>query len=93
MKRARSQVGISEPATYEIRVSGWISERWTDWFAGLAIAHEGEAQTGSTTRLVGEVTDQAALLGLLQALYTLGLPLLEVKRTGAAPPAHPRQES
>ena len=32
------------------------------------------------TTLTGAVADQAALLGLLQQLYTLGLPLLLVKR-------------
>jgi hypothetical protein len=30
--------------------------------------------------LTGPVADQAALLGLLQKLYTLGLPLLLVQR-------------
>ncbi len=94
MQQARPQAGMSEPATYEIRVGGCISERWTDWLAGLAITHEDVDPAGSTTRLVGELTDQAALLGLLQALYTLGLPLLEVKRArSAAPSAHPGQTS
>lgn len=83
MQQARSHVGMSEPATYEIRVCGWISERWTDWFAGIAISHEDEPNAGSVTRLAGEVADQAALLGLLQTLYTLGLPLLEVRRKEA----------
>jgi len=32
------------------------------------------------TTLTGVVPDQAALAGLLQKLYTLGLPLVEVRR-------------
>jgi len=37
---------------------------------------------GATTTLTGTVADQAALLGLLQRLYTLGLQLLLVRQVG-----------
>jgi hypothetical protein len=65
--------------TYEIQVQGRIGERWAHWFEDLTISAQGEAQNATTT-LTGIVADQAALLGLLQKLYTLGLPLLLVRR-------------
>jgi hypothetical protein len=65
--------------TYEIEVQGRIGERWAHWFEGMSISAQGEAQSATTT-LTGAVADQAALLGLLQKLYTLGLPLLLVQR-------------
>jgi len=39
------------------------------------------------TTLTGEVRDQAALLGVLNALYDMGCPLLKVERLGALPTA------
>jgi len=66
--------------TYQIEVEGRISERWAHWFEDLAITvYEGE-ETPAVTTLIGPVADQAALLGLLQKLYTLGLTLLVVRR-------------
>jgi len=49
------------------------------WFDDMSVSAQGEAP-GATTTLTGAVADQAALLGLLQKLYTLGLPLLLVQR-------------
>jgi hypothetical protein len=65
---------------YRIEVQGHIGSRWTPWFEDLTIHTEGTADAGTKTVLTGPVTDQAALLGLLQKLYTLGLPLLLVQR-------------
>ena len=74
---------------YQIRVEGRIGQRWLAWFDGLAISVADEAHTGRpgessvTTTLTGVLPDQAALAGLLQKLYTLGLALLEVRRIEA----------
>jgi len=66
--------------TYQIQVEGRISERWAHWFEDMAITIAEGEDVPSFTTLVGPVADQAALLGLLQKLYTLGLTLLLVKR-------------
>ncbi len=70
---------MSEARTYEIQVQGRIGERWTHWFDDLRVTTQ-EQEGSTTTTLSGAVADQAALLGLLQKLYTLGLPLLLVQR-------------
>jgi len=70
---------MSEAWTYEIQVQGRIGERWAHWFDDMSASAQGEALSAITT-LTGKVADQAALLGLLQKLYTLGLPLLLVER-------------
>lgn len=71
---------MSEAWIYEIQVQGRIGERWAPWFEDMKISAQDEAQI-TTTTLTGAVADQAALLGLLQRLYTLGLPLLLVRCT------------
>ena len=65
---------------YHIQVQGWISERWRDWFDEMTITRDQTSEGVHITKLTGIVSDQAALLGLLQRLYTLGFPLLLVKR-------------
>ncbi len=71
-------LGMDASATYLVRVEGAIGARWGDWFSGLTITlHDDEGSVTST--LNGVLADQAALQGLLQKLYSLGFPLLEVR--------------
>ncbi len=78
----RKMLGQDQPAAYRIQVQGRLSRRWADWFEGFAVTNDA---LGVTT-LMGVVADQAALLGILQRLYTLGLPLLLVERRPEADP-------
>ena len=68
------QVSDSE-SVYEIRVISRLDPSWSDWFDGMRIAY----QNGETL-LVGVVSDQAALLGLLTKINHLNLTLLSVIR-------------
>jgi hypothetical protein len=68
------------PATYQIVVQGYLNESRSDWFDGMAIEPQVNAEGMSVTRLTGEVVDQAALHGLLRKLYDLGLSLLSIQR-------------
>jgi hypothetical protein len=84
----RRGAGMGTGWEYQICVEGQIGTRWLAWFDGLAIStteeHAGRVDEGpAITTLTGVLPDQAALAGLLQKLYTLGLPLLEVRRMGA----------
>ena len=71
---------MSETETYEIRIQGRLEDRWSVWFDGMEIT----AADDGSTRIRGEVADQAALHGLIQKVRDLGLPLLSVTnaRTG-----------
>ena len=70
---------MTQQRWYQIRVQGRLSERWMHWFDDMEVRTHTESGAESTT-LCGPVTDQAALFGVLQQLYTLGLPLLLVRR-------------
>jgi hypothetical protein len=70
---------IDQPATYQIKVQGRLSENWSNWFDGLTVA-AAETEGGPTlTTLTGQIADQAALHGLLNRIRDLGLPLLLVE--------------
>jgi len=62
------------PASYQIRVKGQLERRWEHWFDGLHLSIEHD-----TTMLEGELSDQAALYGVLLKIRDLGLPLLSVQ--------------
>ncbi len=69
--------GSNQVATYVVRVGGRVDERWAEWLDGMTLAAGEDGGQMETTTLVGTVADQAALLGLLNTLYTLGFPLLD----------------
>ena len=74
----RNSVAQLGRAQYRIRVRGILdASRWAAWFDGFAVTPEAN---GDTT-LVGEVTDQAALHGLIGRIGDLGLTLLAVERS------------
>ena len=64
---------------YEIRVQGHLDQRWSAWFAGLAITYD----TDDNTVLRGPLLDEAALHGVLIKVRDLALPLLAVNRVAA----------
>ena len=68
------------PVIYQITVQGYLDESRSDWFDGMAIEPQVDADGKSVTKLTGKVVDQAALHGLLRKLYDLGLSLLSTKR-------------
>lgn len=61
---------------YRIVVSGHLDDSWSDWLGGLAV----QRQADGTTQLIGPITDQAALHGVLARIRDLALPLLSVNR-------------
>ncbi|MCB8987849.1 MAG: hypothetical protein H6661_08895 [Ardenticatenaceae bacterium] len=65
---------MGDDRIYEIRVAGHLPDRWSDWFAGLAIHN---APNGEAT-LHGPVADQAALFGILNKIHALNLTLVSL---------------
>jgi hypothetical protein len=73
-----SQLKLDCPARYRVRVRGSVHPRWQEWFDGLRIQNETGDGDEMLCTLTGTVQDQAALLGILQRLCHLGLPLIDV---------------
>ena len=65
---------MDTPAVYQIRVRGILDPTWFDSFCGLRVLPS--ARERNVTILTGTLPDQAALLGILNALYDLQIPLL-----------------
>lgn len=59
---------------YEIHIKGQLDESWSDWLEGLDV----KLVDNGEMILSGHIGDQAALIGLLNKLYSLNLTLLSV---------------
>ena len=88
---ARDSLPSESPLSrcYEICIGARLDSSWSDWFEGLDMSPCGE----NWTILCGRVADQAALLGILNKLCRLNLPLVSVNEVkGAKRPAGPGKE-
>ena len=70
---------IDKPATYCIRVAGYLDENWSARMGGLTIRATKQNAEVTVTTLSGRIIDQAALFGILKTLYDMRLPLLSVE--------------
>ena len=83
------ELAFDLPATYRIRVKGYLDNRRSDQLGGMTIKAIGEAEGAVETILVGWLPDQAALCGVLNALYNLHLALISVELVSSAEPEWP----
>lgn len=68
---------MDKPRLYEIRVEGHLTDRWSDWFDGLAILNDPNGES----ILTGLFIDQASLFGTLTKIQVLNLTLISVNRS------------
>jgi len=78
-KVERVKLSVDRPATYCIRVVGHLDERWSNRLGGMTISVSDELGNNKVTTLSGAIVDQAALFGVLKALYDMRFPLLSVE--------------
>ena len=75
--RGTRKLSLDRPVIYEVKVPGYLDEKWTAWNGHMTITTGCAPDGQPVTTLTGSV-DQAGLQGLLRRLYSLGLPLLSV---------------
>ena len=63
---------------YQIRVLGLLDPSWSDRLAGMAVVQHGKADPPCTT-LMGSLTDQSALTGVINALVDLRQTVISVE--------------
>ena len=70
---------VRSPGVYRIRVEGSLDPSWSDRLGGLAITTTGKFGSKTTTVLEGTLADQSALMGVLNTLHDLHLPVEAVE--------------
>lgn len=67
------------PGTYRVSIEGILDEKWSDRLAGMRIKSRKRTDQTVVTTLKGHLRDQSELLGVLNSLHELHLPLLKVE--------------
>ncbi|MFN2219428.1 MAG: hypothetical protein ACK2UA_12535 [Anaerolineae bacterium] len=72
-----------ETSVFGICIRGELDDRWSEFFHAQSVSVVSDGSTHCLTIVVSDPLDQAALLGLLNRLNALGLPLVSVQRLSA----------
>lgn len=65
------------PARYILQIQGILENDWSERIGGMKII-EVNSEKG-ITKLEGMIRDQAELIGILDSLYDLHIPIISVK--------------
>jgi len=68
----------SSPTHIQIEVKGPLDKKLSDYLGGLKIEWRTDRNKTKISRLEGEITDQASLMGILNALYDMRFPIINV---------------
>ena len=79
MKQVTERLHIDEPSSYCIAVQGHLDAAHVDWLEGLRVDLTHDANQQPVTLLIGELLDQAALIGVLRSLYNLHFPVVYIQ--------------
>lgn len=75
----RKRQRMEDSATYQIRVQGCLEEVWSDRLANMTITMDLKDQQVPVSILQGMIRDQSELLGVLNGLYTMRVPILSLE--------------
>ena len=73
-------IPMDQPATYRICVTGSLERDLAERFWGMTASPDERTGEPDQTVLVGEIADQAALVGIINALYNSGHTVVSVER-------------
>jgi hypothetical protein len=77
-KKIHTELGMASQAIYQITLKGKLDEHWVDWFNEVTIQNDHLIKGSPYSILTCHAKDQAELLGILNKLNSLNLPLVQV---------------
>jgi hypothetical protein len=79
MGQTYQKLNMYEPAVFRICIQGELDESWSEYFSAQSVSVELDQDGNAVTILISEPMDQAALVGLVNHLNALGIPLISVE--------------
>ena len=73
-----TELKFTVPARYSICVKGFLDESWSQRLSGMQINNQVPNTQTPAAEIVGEVQDQTELIGVLNSLYEMHLPIISV---------------
>jgi hypothetical protein len=77
--RAGENFKFNSTASYRICVKGFLDESWSERFNGMEIKNQAGGEISPLSALVGKLGDQTALIGVLNSIYEMHLPIVSVE--------------
>lgn len=78
---------MDAPVVYRIRVRGRLNQDWVDsMWQGMAVTVDTDCAERESV-MVGEVVDQAQLLGIVNVLYNLGHGVIAIEELPSVTPS------
>jgi hypothetical protein len=77
--KIRARFNMYEPAVFGLRLQGELGEDWADYFGAQSMSLEIDPDGHTVTILTTEPVDQAGLIGIINHVNMLGLPLVSVE--------------
>jgi hypothetical protein len=74
----KKRLKMEDSATYIIRVQGCLEEVWSDRLANMTITMDLKDQKAPVSMLQGRIRDQSELVGVLNGLYQMRVPILSM---------------
>ena len=78
-KKNEPEFSFQNPAMYKIKVQGELKESWSEKLQGLQINIERSLGKKPVSVLIGQINDQSALSGVLNALYDYNMTIISVR--------------
>jgi len=78
-KQLWKDLTFETPASYRIRALGHLDDSWSDRLGGMVINRAYTQDNQPISILTGSLLDQAALSGIMNAIYGLHLSVISVE--------------
>ena len=90
MNQRRQRFNMFDPAVFSFRINGKLTESWLEYFGAQSLSVEVDEAGLSSTKLISEPVDQAALVGMINLLNGLGVPVVSVECLQTPVPNEPQ---
>ena len=91
MGQPQQRINMFDTAVYSIQINGKLGESWSEYFGAQSVSVDVDEAGRSTTTLISEPVDQSALVGMINRLNGLGLPVISVGCLQAPVPDTPTE--
>ena len=79
MEESYHKLNMHEPAVFRICIQGELDESWFNYFTVHSASVEKDKAGNNVTVIISDPMDQGALVGLVNHLNSLGIPLISVE--------------
>ena len=75
----RKKLNMYESSVFAIRIQGELDEDWSEYFGAQSMSVEVNEAGFPVTTIISEPVDQAALIGIINRLNDIALPLVSIE--------------